>query len=551
MSFCSTPAPSSSCSALKTFFKDRGLQQSVVPSSPALGNVLQVCPEVNQTCCTLIVEQNFEGLAQKDFDGALTNNIDPTKLFFETRGKTFNDYFKKVVKKSETDLNNMFTKTYGILYKQNSKIFLDLFAELNKYFTGKNLDLSKVMDKFFADLLRKMFQLLNPELSFTTKYLECVTDFMDSLKPFGEVPQKLSNQIKKAFVAARAFVEGLNVGRDVLSDMAGITASESCQAGMAKMKYCSLCSGYNIVKPCKDYCQNIFKGCFLGWDYINPHWDNYITALDELTEKLEGPFSFEAVVDPIDVKISDAIMNMQDNSLDIKQKVFTGCGSPKGKSKRSVANNGDFFIDSPKKRNRRGISKDAPQSAQPTVAGASLDKLVKAFKTKVKRTKGMWNTMSESVCTTVAASAKAECWNGTAKIIPPVGAVPNKGVLSNDISNDQIPAIIKRQISKLKLIVHKLKSAKNGEDVIIEGEGNDYDGSGSGSGSGSTIDNDIPTDSSRTLSPTDGNTVDDNSIFGGGLEKDALDARNSAFSIRPPTWLVLSSLCLFFRVIAV
>lgn len=40
-----------------------------------------------------------------------------------------------------------------------------------------------------------------------------------------------------------------------------------------------------------------------------------------LVERLEGPFNFESVIDPIDVKISEAIMNMQENSMQISQKV--------------------------------------------------------------------------------------------------------------------------------------------------------------------------------------------------------------------------------------
>lgn len=40
-----------------------------------------------------------------------------------------------------------------------------------------------------------------------------------------------------------------------------------------------------------------------------------------LADRLEGPFNFESVMDPIDVKISDAIMNMQENSIHVSQKV--------------------------------------------------------------------------------------------------------------------------------------------------------------------------------------------------------------------------------------
>ncbi len=41
----------------------------------------------------------------------------------------------------------------------------------------------------------------------------------------------------------------------------------------------------------------------------------------KLAERLEGPFNIESVVDPIDVKISDAIMNFQENSEAVTTKV--------------------------------------------------------------------------------------------------------------------------------------------------------------------------------------------------------------------------------------
>ncbi|ETE67746.1 Glypican-6, partial [Ophiophagus hannah] len=40
-----------------------------------------------------------------------------------------------------------------------------------------------------------------------------------------------------------------------------------------------------------------------------------------VAERLEGPFNIESVMDPIDVKISEAIMNMQENSVHVTGKV--------------------------------------------------------------------------------------------------------------------------------------------------------------------------------------------------------------------------------------
>lgn len=41
-----------------------------------------------------------------------------------------------------------------------------------------------------------------------------------------------------------------------------------------------------------------------------------------VADRLEGPFNIEAVIEPIDIKISDAIMTMQDNSMQVSARVM-------------------------------------------------------------------------------------------------------------------------------------------------------------------------------------------------------------------------------------
>ena len=52
---------------------------------------------------------------------------------------------------------------------------------------------------------------------------------------------------------------------------------------------------------------------------------------------MTGPFDIEDVVDPIGVKISDAIMNFQNSGYDVTTKVFADCGTPRIQ-KRQVSN---------------------------------------------------------------------------------------------------------------------------------------------------------------------------------------------------------------------
>lgn len=124
---------------------------------------------------------------------------------------------------SEKSLNRLFTRTYGKLYKQNSEIFQDLFTELKRYYTGGNVNLEEMLNDFWSRLLERMFQLLNSQYQFTEDYLECVSKYTDQLKPFGDVPRKLKAQVTRAFIAARTFVQGLMVGREVANRVAKVS----------------------------------------------------------------------------------------------------------------------------------------------------------------------------------------------------------------------------------------------------------------------------------------------------------------------------------------
>ena len=117
----------------------------------------------------------------------------------------------------------MFTRTYGLFYVSNSEVFSNLFRDLKSYYKGKDSSLVDILNNFFINLLQKMFELLNAEYHFDEDYLNCVTRHMDALKPFGDIPQKLKLQVKRAFIAARTFVQGLAIGRDVILAMEGVS----------------------------------------------------------------------------------------------------------------------------------------------------------------------------------------------------------------------------------------------------------------------------------------------------------------------------------------
>jgi len=128
----------------------------------------------------------------------------------------------ELIDSSGRELHDMFTRTYGILYQQNSQVFSELFHNLRTYFHGSTMNLDHVLNGFFSSLLLRMFTLLNGQYVFDQRYLGCISDRASDLEPFGDVPQKLNVQVKRALIAARMFHQGLQTGAEVVSALSRV-----------------------------------------------------------------------------------------------------------------------------------------------------------------------------------------------------------------------------------------------------------------------------------------------------------------------------------------
>ncbi|RWS01902.1 glypican-6-like protein, partial [Dinothrombium tinctorium] len=265
------------------------------------------------TCCTLAMEHMLNTHSKAELDSILKVSITDLHNIFESRAQKFDEFFTELLKTSKRDFHQMFLQTYGLLYEQNSYLFVEMFAELEAYYAKGGIDLSASLDRFFRKLYQKMFQVLNTQYTFDEKYLHCISDHMEALKPFGDVPKKLTIEVKRSFVATRTFVRALFEGRDIVKKLMEILPTNDCGDEFMRMTYCAHCKGLTNLKPCLGYCLNVFKSCLFKQSQVNKEWSNYVDALLLLITRLETSFNIESVVDPIDIKISEAIMNFQEN----------------------------------------------------------------------------------------------------------------------------------------------------------------------------------------------------------------------------------------------
>ncbi|XP_076858047.1 glypican-6b isoform X2 [Brachyhypopomus gauderio] len=481
------------CSGIREAYIAMGFNSEDVPEQETEGVHLRVCAQ-EKTCCSTEVEENFTQRSKHEFEKLLDEVTEELRNTFISRHKRFDEFFLQLLDSTERSLNEMFVRTYGKPYMQNAEVFQGLFAELKRYYTGGNVNLGEMLSDFWTRLLERMFQLLNSEYVITEDYLDCISKYMDELKPFGDVPKKLKSQVTRAFVTARTFVQGLMVGREVANRLSKVSMSLACVKTFTRMLYCPYCAGLLTAKPCRHYCLSVLRGCVASQADLDPEWRHYIDAMLLLTEKLEGPFNIESVMEPIDVKISEAIMNMQDKSVQLSYQVFQGCGQPKASgTSRSARGVSDVF-------NVR-FRPYGPEELPTTAAGTSLDRLrtvwkamqssVTDIKEKLGHFKQFWSVLPEAVCQEEHVAAEgaeeASCWSGQEQ----GGADPKvlKDEVTDQVNNPEAgldisrpDSLIRQQVMALRVMTNKLRSAYNGNDISSQDSSDEISGSGSGSG---------------------------------------------------------------------
>uniref|UniRef100_A0AAY4E726 Glypican 2 n=1 Tax=Denticeps clupeoides TaxID=299321 RepID=A0AAY4E726_9TELE len=431
------------------------------------GEHLRLCPQ-DYTCCSSLMEETLARQSESDFLSAMDDSSQFLLTTFNQRHRKFDEFFRELTDLAEKSMNQMFTKTYGRLYTQNANVFQELFVELRRYYSGGSVSLGEVLAEFWSRLVERVFSLVNPQYQFSDEYLECVSKHAEQLQPFGDVPRKLRLQVSRAFIAARALVQGLATGRDIVSKAAKLNAAPECVHALMRQWYCPLCRGMPTLRPCHSLCLNVMKGCLANQADLDAEWNHFIDSLVQVAEKLEGPFNMELAADSISVKVSEAIMHMQENSVATSTKVFQGCGNPRPALARSRR--------SPKESrgNRRPFRIYSPEEKPTTAAGTNLDRLVSDLKERLRPMKGFWISLPHTICNDdkMAADVTNEdrCWNGQTRgrYLPDV---TGDGLVSQ-INNPEVevdiarPDVRTRQlIMELRVATNRLRHAQAGQDT--------------------------------------------------------------------------------------
>lgn len=68
---------------------------------------------------------------------------------------------------------------------------------------------------------------MNSQYRFDDAYLNCVASHMEEQRPFGDIPKKVANSVKKSLVASRALSKALKSGFQIAEEMRQVRDGES------------------------------------------------------------------------------------------------------------------------------------------------------------------------------------------------------------------------------------------------------------------------------------------------------------------------------------
>lgn len=175
-----------------------------------------------------------------------------------------------------------------------------------------------------------------------------------------------------------------------------------------QINYCSLCSGYINLKPCKSNCEATYTQCMANYAEFEGEWNTFLKTIIQFGKRLETSLNLENTLGSMNYKVSDVIMFFQENQILIRNKVFEKC-SVKKLHKRSAEEDDEDDDDSLLTVGRFKETRSRNQAISLT-----WRKLGEEVAKKIKTLRSYWSKLPKGICK--KSNPAVRCWNGTHSI---------------------------------------------------------------------------------------------------------------------------------------
>ncbi|KAJ0056593.1 hypothetical protein NL108_010523 [Boleophthalmus pectinirostris] len=432
------------CDEVRKVFQLRQIGPSqLLPLSPRPGSDLQVCTSKNLTCCTKKMEERYQMAARRDIQNLLQMSSSSLKFLISRNVAAFQEIFEQLLRQAENHSVSVLQESYRNMPDHAMEPIQELFTDIALYLLGSELNVDDLIQRFFDSLFPFVYNhLINPGLGdISPAYAECLRGARREVRPFGQAPPILTDQISRSGMSGKLLLQALHLGIEVINTTDHLQLSRECRRALLKMHYCPHCQGLTESKPCMGYCLNVMRGCLASLAEIDVHWREFVRSLEGLCSRMQGSQDLEQVLLGVHTLLHDAVGNAQRNGPRITTQVHKLCGPPNRSPSQSVS---------------ISVAKDPlPLKAAPRPTGDSLAQRKKDFLSGLRLYRTYYGGLADQLCVNeLSRGDGTSCWNGTNIVHSYTLRVVGSGIKAQS-SNPEVK--VKEADPVINQIIDKLK----------------------------------------------------------------------------------------------
>lgn len=396
-------------------------------------------------CCDNETESLLIKQGRKDFAELLRHNSRSVQGLLSSTADTLQNHVTTLTYQSENKTITLFETVYQTMAVHSREPIEKLYMDIREYINinstiDKNIptvDIKSSVMNFFTDLFPLAYhrQLSYAPRDFTLNYKTCLKKSVETIYPFGETPQEITQSLSKSLEATRLLLQALAVGIEVLNTTDSLLIDENagnngnnaeCYNALFRMTYCPKCKALVMnTKPCRGYCLNVLRGCISKYvNELDLPWNGYVESVESLLNEVKkvkknsqviysatmmngAGLNPDVIIKSLDTKISVAIMYTMEKGKEIDAKVKSICGVPEFSQKEDPLVVESFTTVSPPSNGKPRLTPVRLFKAMPEV---ELNKFLFA----IIKTKGFYANLADSLCQddSFSESTDRNCWNG-------------------------------------------------------------------------------------------------------------------------------------------
>ncbi|XP_024001753.1 glypican-1-like, partial [Salvelinus sp. IW2-2015] len=151
------------------------------------------------------------------------------------------------------------------------------------------------------------------------------------------------------------------------------------------------------------------KGCLANQADLDTEWQNLIDTMLQVASSFSADPSVDVVIYSLPIRISEAILYMQENTEVFTSKVFQACGTPRVADTQSSG--------SEERKKRVNPASTAMEYKPSPTVGVPLEMQISDVSSKLREMQQYWVQLPAALCNSKVAAGAAgdKCWNGMTK----------------------------------------------------------------------------------------------------------------------------------------